>query len=57
MGCSPAIGAVQTGGHAIARHGLDFPKKNPVKPTKTLKKTTEGAYLEDFCLHIAQVAL
>jgi hypothetical protein len=57
MRYSPAIGAVQTGGHAIARPKPDFFKKSPLKPTKTVKKATEGLYLEDFYLHIPGVTM
>jgi len=48
---------VQTGGHGFDGFRWCFLKKNPVEPTKTLEKTTEGLFLEDFCLHIAQAAI
>jgi len=51
------MAAVQTDGHGIDWFRRYFLKKNPLKPTKTLEKTTEGLYLGDFSLHIVKAAI
>jgi hypothetical protein len=50
MGCPSAYAALQTGGHASKRLLEPFPKKNPLRTTKTQLMAKKVRILEDFCL-------